>query len=557
VLFAAAIAAAALVAGLIVALAARRLAPSLNRWGRAVAIGAGLAVASVSLGYLTLLYMALRSSGAGLHSAAWSVAGLTVAVAISLLMGHAVTLTALALIVAGTGSPIRTPGVPGTSWRALLAAGAVSFVAALAIANASDIRFRGQSGPAPRLTVVPTGLRVRLIAIDGFDDRIFARLSAAGRLPALTAALAGARATLSADDVDPPTAVRRIDPARLWTTIATGQPSARHGVRTLETRRVAGLSGILQADSTLGRLLGASTDLLRLAQPSIVSGTDRRERTFWEVAAGAGLRTAVINWWATWPAVSDDGVVVSDRAMLRLERGGPLDAEVAPAALYDKLERRWLGLRAHANKLANTALSRTDVDGESAAVLRRSAELDAMMLLLAGEVAGPAMDLTAIYLPGLDIAQHALAGDEGLTASTPAARVAAIEAYYAALDALFGEANHTAPRDLVMTLTAPGRVLDARAGGLVLRGPGIRRDAVVNGRTTDVAPSLLYALGVPLSEQLAGRPLLDLFESAFVARYAVRHVETYGPPSSSGRRVTGRALDDEALERLRSLGYVR
>ena len=45
--------------------------------------------------------------------------------AISLLLGHAVTLTALALIVACTGSPMRTRGVPGTSWRVMLAVGAV------------------------------------------------------------------------------------------------------------------------------------------------------------------------------------------------------------------------------------------------------------------------------------------------------------------------------------------------------------------------------------------------------------------------------------------------
>ena len=83
-----------------------------------------------------------------------------------------------------------------------------------------------------------------------------------------------------------------MDPARLWTTIATAQPASVHGVRTLETRRVAGIRGILQGDeeSAVGRLLGASTDLLRLTRPAVASGTDRREKTFWEVAADAGGR---------------------------------------------------------------------------------------------------------------------------------------------------------------------------------------------------------------------------------------------------------------------------
>ena len=60
--------------------------------------------------------------------------------AISLLLGHAVTLTALALIVACTGSPMRTRGVPGTSWRVMLAVGAVAFAAALVVFNRGDRR---------------------------------------------------------------------------------------------------------------------------------------------------------------------------------------------------------------------------------------------------------------------------------------------------------------------------------------------------------------------------------------------------------------------------------
>ena len=102
---------------------------------------------------------------------------------------------------------------------------------------------------------------------------------------------------------------------------------------------MAGLQGALQTaeGSSFARLIGASTDLLRLTRPSIASGSDRREKTFWEVATEAGLRTVVVNWWATWPAASGHGVVLTDRATLRLERGGALDAEIAPAGMYERL----------------------------------------------------------------------------------------------------------------------------------------------------------------------------------------------------------------------------
>src|SRR4029450_13609837 len=113
---------------------------------------------------------------------------------------------------------------------------------------------------------------------------------------------------------------------------ATGVRPEVHGVGALETRQVTGLRGRLAAGPS-GRVIGVATDLLRLTRPAIASNFERRVKTFWEIAEQAGLRTAVVNWWATWPCASTGGIVFSDRAVLRLERGGPLDAEIGPPQL--------------------------------------------------------------------------------------------------------------------------------------------------------------------------------------------------------------------------------
>jgi hypothetical protein len=565
-LFGAGTAAAALVAGLLVSVTARRTGPSLARRGRALSTAAGVTVAVASLAYLTLFLTAIGGAGSSSHAGLWAAAGLAVAVSISLLLGHAVTLTALALIVAGTGTPMRTRGVPGASWRVMLGVGLLAFGAALALVNAYGVygagRPRGGAREVTRLTVVPSGLRIRLLAIDGFDPALFDKLSSSGRLPALSQMFNGAGARLSLNDDDTPDGTARLDPARLWTTVATAQPASVHGVRTLETRRVAGVRGILQAGngSTIVRLVGASTDLLRLTQPSIASGSDRQEKTFWEVAADAGLRTVVVNWWATWPATSDNGVVLSDRATLRLERGGALDAEMAPAVIYQRLEPRWPALRERASAIAAQALAGAPIEGDTAALLRRSAELDAMTLVLAGEVSDAATDLSVVYLPGLDIAQHALLG--GGSAGTPSAsavsaRLSALEAYYVALDRLLSGAVRAGQQELVMVVTAPGRVTSGASGRFMMSGPAARSGRTVTAQATDVAPTLLYALGVPISQSLAGAPLVDLFAEPFVARYAVRHVATYGRPEGRATARSGQALDQEMIDRLRSLGYVR
>jgi hypothetical protein len=537
-----------------VSLSARFAGGSLASRGRLLSIAAGVGVALASLLYLTMLWSAVRSGGAAGHTTVWSVAGLAFAAGVSLLLGHAVTLTALALIVAGTGAPMRTRGVPGASWRVLLGLGVIAFAAALVLFSRVEV----DRPEVPRLVVVPSGLRVRLFAVDGFDPAVFERLASAGRLPTLAAAFGdSARVTLE----DPAETGDR-DPARLWTTIATGQPASAHGVRTLETRRVAGMQGTLQtgAGSSFVRLIGASTDLLRLTKPSIASGADRREKSFWEVAADAGLRTVVVNWWATWPAASGSGIVLSDRATLRLERGGELDAEISPAETYGRLLPRWPDLRQKAAALARDALSSVATDGDDVALVRRSAELDAMALLLMQEVSEPNTDLAAAYLPGLDIAQHALldAGTSGgRSASAMSARLAALEMAYVALDKVLAGALTPGNRELVMLVTAPGRVTAEASGRLIVRGSAAAPGATASARTTDVAPTLLYALGVPISGALAGAPAIDSFNGSFVKRYPIRQVATYGPPLSRDAARSGQPLDQEMIDRLRSLGYVR
>ena len=92
---------------------------------------------------------------------------------------------------------------------------------------------------------------------------------------------------------------------------------------------------------------------------------------------------------------------------------------------------------------------------------------------------------------------------------------------------------------------------------LAIAGRAARDGAKINARSVDVAPTILYLLGVPVSRELAGRPLAQLISSSVVSKFPVREVTTYGvrrPVAPVGR---GNPLDAEALERLRSLGYVR
>jgi arylsulfatase A-like enzyme len=66
-------------------------------------------------------------------------------------------------------------------------------------------------------------------------------------------------------------------------------------------------------------------------------------------------------------------------------------------------------------------------------------------------------------------------------------------------------------------------------GVIIAAGPGIAEGVEVKGaRLMDVAPTALYAMGVPLNEDMDGRPVADLFTLEFAAEHSVTSVGTGG-----------------------------
>jgi len=496
-----------------------------------------------SLLYLTLWWRN-ANAGFGWSAPLWTSFALIVAVAISLLLGHAVQVATLAVRAArGGGEPL--PPVSARSWRLVIGGAVAAFAGAAALLVSTAAVEFPKGADHPPLTVVSHGRAIRLVAIDGFDPAMFGVFAGD-----LAVRAAGVTTRLEPQDTS--------DPARVWTTIATGVSPDVHGVHAIETRRVAGLQGRLAADAgPVGTAIRATTDLVRLTQPSIASRDERRVKTFWEVAEDAGLRTAVVNWWASWPAPASGAIVITDRALLRLEQGGALDAEIAPGSLYEPLRAAWPSIRGRARTAASQL--RSD-DPEVSSVLRRSAELDASIVGIMTALPSTERDLDVVYLPGLDIAQHALLGghDAAQTPSAVTARVDAVRAYYTFLRQLLGPLLTPRANIDVLLVTQPGRV-DAPAAGLLTSyhavwghmTPGVRD--IGPGRVEDIAPTVLNGLGVALSRELAGRPQPVLF----FAPNAGRFVDTYGRPHARPAAREGKPLDQETIDRLRSLGYIK
>ena len=515
---------------------------------RPVSRAAGTLVAISSLVYLTLWW--LSANAEAWSSPVWTASALLVAVIVSLLLGHAVAITSFAVMVAR--HPQATATAPSRSaTRLVVAAGVVAFVGAATLLLVAAPRDPSPTD-VPHLAVVSPGYRVRVIAIDGFDAGIFDSLRAEGKLPVL----GGAFTPISRVDADD-----SHDPARAWTTIATGQPPDVHGVQSLETRRVAGLEGTVASreEHGISDAIRSATDLLRLTRPAVASGVELRAKPFWEVASQAGLRTVVVNWWATWPAGAGGAnapVILSDRATLRLERGGELDAEIAPKETYEKLRGAWGRIKEQAAATAKQ-LSPQSTDPTIVATLRRSAELDALQILLLQAVDGDATDLVAVYLPGLDIVQHTLLQSrDNLAPSAMATRLGALRSYYEYLDSAMGALLGGLDNETVVLVTQPGRVASKSPGLFGIAGR-MSDPKALDAKAIDIAPTVLHALGVPISREMPGRPRTDLLAPSYTSKFPVREVPTYGPRVPHGAIRRGQPLDDEMVERLRSLGYVR
>lgn len=503
---------------------------------RRAATTAGLLAAAACLVYLTFWWQAAVPAG---NITAQAIA-LIVATAIALVLGHGVTISILAMAVRA-GVPDLPPGPPLSSWRVLAPLSLIAIAGAWAILTVAP----GAPAPAaaaPPLTVVPTGVRVIAVAIDGADASTLERLAAAGAIPTIAGWMSGARVPLDTGGDH--------DPARAWTTIATGQPPEVHGVRALEGRQVAGVEGQVASDRP--SLLTTATDLLRLTRPTIVSGDQRRVPAFWEVAARAGLRTAVVHWWTTWPASAEDGIVLSDRALLRLEQGGTLAGEIAPASVYEQLLASQAARQRNVEEMADALQLSAAASSAAVETAMRSATLDATILALAADPALGELDVLTVYLPGLDILKHGLPAE--------AERGEVVDAYVRFLDGLLAQlfnARVGSANAARVLIAHPGRTAPESRGLFAVAGA-----MAVSGTTTPagpelVAPTVLRLLGVPLAADLAGQPADALLTDAFRDAHQPTSVTTYGVRRQPVSVPGGRALDREMVERMRSLGYVR
>jgi arylsulfatase A-like enzyme len=78
-----------------------------------------------------------------------------------------------------------------------------------------------------------------------------------------------------------------------------------------------------------------------------------------------------------------------------------------------------------------------------------------------------------------------------------------------------------------------------------------------DARITDIAPTALYAAGLPVPRHMEGRVLEALYGDDFLARHAVEYSDdAHAPFGDEPTPAASRGQEAEVVDRLRQLGYL-
>ena len=96
-----------------------------------------------------------------------------------------------------------------------------------------------------------------------------------------------------------------------------------------------------------------------------------------------------------------------------------------------------------------------------------------------------------------------------------------------------------------------------RDGILILNGPGIKPGMEFQSSLLDITPTLLFAMDLPVAEDMDGRVIIEAFAPEFRKQHQIATISTYETETGQTQPVeTGMEISPETRERLKALGYM-
>jgi hypothetical protein len=415
---------------------------------------------------------------------------------------------------------------------------ATLFAMVLIASLAVPLAVRGIGMPAPgrmaiervtNIAPLKSAARVSMVLLDGASLDYIAPAAAGGRVPNFGRLLEGGAVMHLAT-------LRPTQPAPVWTAVATGKLPYKTTVYSAARYVVAGSSERIDLlpDYCFAQSL-FRFGLLSEEDPTV----DRvQARPIWELVSGFGITTGVIDWPVTYPARPVGGYLVSDEFMRR-------DDSLVLSASHDDPPLAW---PPETVEIARVARRRAAVDAPHA--------VDAAIEQIAHDLNTPSPQFTAVRYPGLDNVGHyylryAMPRAFGDVSDEERLRYGrALEQYYTYIDGIIGRAmDALGPADLLLVVSGFGmeplsfgkQLLERVAGDpqlsgthegapdgfLMAFGRGVAKGTFPRASVVDIAPTVLYFLGLPVARDMDGFARTDIFAPAFTEQRPITFIPYY------------------------------
>lgn len=429
--------------------------------------------------------------------------------------------------------------------------GASLFVIAVFASLALPLAARGPAvsppapmspAPSPEAAGRAPGPRVVMLLLDGASlDYVLPRV-AEGRLPAFARVIEkGALMDLAT--------IRPTQPDPVWAAVATGMYPSKNGVRSAasyyarDDRRAVDLLPDYCFSHVLARL--------GFVREELNASTAWRARPIWSIVAASGLPVGVVRWPLTYPAEPVGGFLVSDRFHQLVGSVTAFDRAAYPAGILPVLADTFADPPVTDTQPAATGT------GMPTPAERSAMQRDQLYSRVMHELAAQ-MDprLVALRYDGLDVVGHYYLRYTGPRAfrdvpDEERRRFSQVlDRYYAFIDSeVAAVADSMAPGDLLVIVSGFGmqplnplkqamaRLLGdpdfsgthelAPDGFLLAYGAAAEPGRRERGSIVDVAPTLLYFLGLPVARDMDGYTRADLFTQAFKAERPIVFIPSY------------------------------
>ena len=396
--------------------------------------------------------------------------------------------------------------------------------------------------------------RVTVVGIDGLGPAYLREQVEAGSLPVF--------ARMIRDGAFGPLAtIRPTEGPPLWTTVFTGRLPRDHGVKSFSTYRLWGSTtsfGLLPKRALVGWLERAG---LVSRQP--VTAAARRCPAVWNALGAFGIEVGLVRIWATFPTEPLPGFVVSNYFHLLRDDPRRLRLALHPPDLIQEATARAVSPRDVDEHLVAEFLDFSAGEPRDSVPWRQELVERALAQDLTYERVGAMLRATydppffATYFYGLDVVGHTflrfarpdLFGDVSSEEARRYGRV--LDRYVAYLSRKVGELLDGRRDDEIVIVISTygmepvpfwmrlfqgigggppisGTHADAPDGVLLAVGNGIRAGAVPRQASIlDVAPTLLYLMGLPVARDMEGRVLTEILDEGFAHAHPVTFIPGY------------------------------